>query len=110
MKKNGKKKYLVVGNKFITYYPSHSVSPEGGQRGGGGLTVEEARVCDCLKVLWLHSAVTVTLSSRHLVLGLSGWSHVGNQKRWRESGCDEAVGQRRMAGFPGVYCSLIGHF
>ena len=29
VKKNGKKKYLVVGNKFITYYPSHSVSAEG---------------------------------------------------------------------------------
>ena len=28
VKKNGKKKYLVVGNKFITYYPSHSVSAE----------------------------------------------------------------------------------
>ena len=35
VKKNGKKKYLVVGNKFITYYPSHSVSAEGGQEGGG---------------------------------------------------------------------------
>lgn len=28
VKKNGKKKYLVVGDKFITYYPSHSVSAE----------------------------------------------------------------------------------
>ena len=82
VKKNGKKKYLVVGNKFITYYPSHSVSAEGGQEGGGGLTVEGARLCDCSEVLWFHSAVTVTLSSRLLVLGLSGL-----REESRESGC-----------------------